>query len=392
MPTPKTEELRKQQEDAYKSNAADVKANADRQAEEMQANADTYVNQLKESNAALKSAKEKAVSDTEEANAIVTTYFGDLVKDRAEELQRAEEENKTLSEAERKAAAWTGAAELASSVVNLIGVAGFNAAPQTYHSYSQDWMKKADANRKERRSRIDNIRERQQEAEEQIARAKASGARDLAGLRYSGTVKEIEGADKIAEATNKAQSDALGIKFAAADKAAEAGLKGELAGINLGMKEIERQDAKDALDKKLTAQEKTAANRNSGKAIKVTFGASGELPEETMTINPQAMYNTILANRDSLGLTKEEEKELAIAAGDATGDALAKALIKFATTNPKLRALVRSVADSTDYVEPGDVGNPPADEKPKEEEKPEEEADTAESAEDDEETGLSDFK
>lgn len=374
MPTPKTDELQKRQAEAYNANSTAIKENAEQTAAEAKSNGEAYVAKLKTNQNALKNVRESANSAIAAANAQTAGYFADLVKKRAEEIKKAEGENKALSEAERKAAAWAGATELASSVVNLIGVAGFNATPQTYHSYSQDWMKKADANLKERRSRIDNIRERQRAAEMKLVTARDSTAKNIAELRYKAAVDEAAQMDKFAEAEYKGKTDALKIQSEGNIKAAESNLNAALAEIKLGAEEIKRQDSKDALNKRLAASDKNT----SGKLIKVTFGASGDLPEETMTINPQALYNTILANKDSLGLTREEEKELAIAAGDATGDALAKALVSFATANPKLRALVRKSADSTTYIEPGNIET-------------EESAEAVESAEEDEDTGLSKF-
>lgn len=76
----------------------------------------------------------------------------------------------------QKAAQYTGFAELGSALANLIGVGGFNAAHQQHKTYSQDWMKRADQERREHRSRIDNLRERQRGIEQQLSQLKMGNA------------------------------------------------------------------------------------------------------------------------------------------------------------------------------------------------------------------------
>ena len=75
------------------------------------------------------------------------------------EAQNAQDEEQIKNDV--KAARWTGATELAASLANLIGVGSFNAANQQYKQYSQDWMRKADADMRMQRARLDNFRERQ---------------------------------------------------------------------------------------------------------------------------------------------------------------------------------------------------------------------------------------
>ena len=88
-----------------------------------------------------------------------------------------------------------------------------------------------------------------------------------------------------------------------------------------------------------------------------------------MTINAQSLYNTILANKEDLGLTKDEQKEVLRLIGSGGAEDTAKILTAYATKNKKLRDLVRKSAVSSTY----DPANPPIPYRP--------------SADDDDETG-----
>lgn len=65
----------------------------------------------------------------------------------------------------KRNAAWAGAAEMASSIANLVAVGKHNAVSQQYKNYSQDWMQKADSDAREHRNRIDDLRKLQRETE-----------------------------------------------------------------------------------------------------------------------------------------------------------------------------------------------------------------------------------
>jgi hypothetical protein len=52
----------------------------------------------------------------------------------------------------------TGATEVAAGIINMLGVGQLNASNQVYHSYSHDWMQKADQNNREHRRRRENMR------------------------------------------------------------------------------------------------------------------------------------------------------------------------------------------------------------------------------------------
>lgn len=118
---------------------------------------------------------EKTQSDTirELENKSFAQWAIDMKK--ADEERLAEERQQI--EDERRAAKMTGFAEFGSALANLLGVAEGNAVSQTYKQYSQDWMRKADADAREHRNRIADLRKRQRDTELKMAQLRQSGLR-----------------------------------------------------------------------------------------------------------------------------------------------------------------------------------------------------------------------
>lgn len=104
--------------------------------------------------------------------------FADIVASYNEELRREQEQADALQKAQIKAARWTGAGELAASMINLFGTAN-GAVSQTYHPYSQTWMQKAEEEYKTRRNRIDDIRNKQRSLQAQMAQMRTEEALNL---------------------------------------------------------------------------------------------------------------------------------------------------------------------------------------------------------------------
>lgn len=169
------------------------------------------------------------------------TQFADIItaeQNRIEaERAKAEEENR----ANFRAAAWTGAGELANSLINLWGVSR-NAVHQQYHSYSQDWMKKADADLKYNRARLDNLRDRQRAMQERMIQLRmndagqtASMANQIAGAKHQGDIS-------LAGARYNAAAAPINIRYQTAEKAAEAKAKGAVTEASMG----QQKEANDA--------------------------------------------------------------------------------------------------------------------------------------------------
>jgi hypothetical protein len=134
--------------------------------------------------------------------------FADYVQSIADEQARVENETGGLVDAERNAAKWTGLTEMAASIANLVGVGQGNAISQQYKSYSQDWMQKADADARDRRNRIQDVRKRQDEIRLKMQQLKSE--ENLALARY-----ELERQQKAIENEMARQKAALDAQFKA---------------------------------------------------------------------------------------------------------------------------------------------------------------------------------
>ena len=103
----------------------------------------------------------------------------DILQRYISDAELARKENEVMGKAERSATLWTGATELASALANLIGVSR-GAENQQIKLYSEDWMKRAEQNRKDRIRRLDSLNDRRSALEQQIAALQASGDKELA--------------------------------------------------------------------------------------------------------------------------------------------------------------------------------------------------------------------
>ena len=119
-------------------------------------NGDTYVPAQRTTPDPDEDAKElQAIKDT---NAATLKSFTDYINEQYEYKKQQEDEMRRQEEGNELAARWTGAAELGAAIANMIGVGSFGASNQQYHSYSQDWMKKADQDIKDHRKRRDDLK------------------------------------------------------------------------------------------------------------------------------------------------------------------------------------------------------------------------------------------
>ena len=173
-----------------------------------------------EANNTYRAAVEAANKAQEESNnTILQRYISDA--------ELARKENEVMGKAERKAAMWTGATEFGAALANLLGVS-FGAENQQIKPYSENWMQRADQNRKDRIRRMDSLNDRRSALEQQIAALKTSGLKELAAAdlnnerykndreeaalnRRAETTRAIAGMVKekeMAESANTAQAEA----------------------------------------------------------------------------------------------------------------------------------------------------------------------------------------
>lgn len=118
-----------------------------------------------------------ALQQKQNANKDYLGMWADQLRDAQQRTQQEEQTHQQNTEIENKAAAWAGAGQLAASLVNLFAV-GKGASNMQINDVSKDWMQQADRERRERRNRIENLRERQRGIQEKQAAIKNATTQD----------------------------------------------------------------------------------------------------------------------------------------------------------------------------------------------------------------------
>lgn len=303
------------------------------------------------------------------------TSFADIVAGDNARIRQAEQENAMQVAADRRAARWTGATELASSLANLIAVGGYNAVSQQYRPYSQDWMRKADMDARMNRARIDNLRERQKAMQAQLAQLKMGDAgRALqmaqeqakntyqhnlatAQARYNTTVNPLNEAAKAAEEVGK-------IRTQGSVQAANVGLHEQqlaqtAAHQNATLKQREKEHAAAMLAKgynpdgtineeamgRLVAVSAAKGGKGNKSELTIDLLEHNGLPAETITVPDEAtLRTTLFSNIDAVtDLSKEQRDAIISLMEDDSVDAKKKAeqLGRYLVSSDQLRSLFR---------------------------------------------------
>ena len=330
---------------------------------------------MEAANQAYNEANAKAMEANRLQSGAAIQSFADMVEGYARNIRQAEDESAAQVAADQRAARWTGATELASSIANLIAVGGHNAVSQQYRPYSQDWMRKADQDARLNRMRIDNLRERQRAMQGQLAnmklndaakalelaRADAKAKHDqglaMAGAKYDTIINPLAQAAKNAEAVGK-----IGYQVAS-DVASTAQRDRQLdqSSASLAQRKAEHDAAmkarglnpdgsinEEAMGKLVAAQQASKAAKGSGKdkSFSIPLKAYNGLPDETLNIDsPEALQNTIYANIE--GITDLSESDLKkvrdiIDNDELTAKKKADELQRYLVKSDQLRSLFRA--------------------------------------------------
>ena len=108
--------------------------------------------------------------------------YDSIIKSGEDRLKKEEEEDARLRDVAQKKVSWSSAAELGANLINMFSV-GAGATNQQYKSYSEDWRREADQKARERRARMDNIRERQKALNMQKIQLQMTGNDRLAQMQ-----------------------------------------------------------------------------------------------------------------------------------------------------------------------------------------------------------------
>ena len=273
-------------QNAYGAYASEVQSAGQDLASGMAVAGQQQMAEMEAANKAYNDANNAAIETNRQRSDAAIGSFADMVEGYAQNIRNAEAESAAQVAADQRAARWTGATELASSIANLIAVGGHNAVSQQYKPYSQDWMRKADQDARLNRARIDNLRERQRAMQGQLAnmrmndaaralelaRADAKARYDqglaLSQARYNTTVNPLVQAGKTAEEVGKI--NAQGVSEAAGVAQRERQL--DLSAAQLQQRKDEHAAAMlakgynpDGSVNEEAMSKLTAATRNSGK-------------------------------------------------------------------------------------------------------------------------------
>lgn len=184
----------------YNQAVKSQKESTDSYTDQMRQAGEQYVSALGTANAVQQQANETALNKFQEALKASDANMATFLTDYDERLRKAQEQGEALNAAAANAARWTGLGELAAAFANLIGVTK-GGVSQQIPTVSQDWMQRADAQMREHRSRMDNLRDRQQALRmniEQMRRGDAQTALELA-LKQAGL--NAQNAKEVAQAT-----------------------------------------------------------------------------------------------------------------------------------------------------------------------------------------------
>lgn len=357
------EELAKLQKAQQKRNK-EIEANNKQLESDLKSNADALNQAQADNEAAMLAAQQRQQQD-----------FADIMLQYKRDYDAAAAEDAELRRQEDKRAVWIGATEALANITNLIGVGGFNSSNQQYHTFSKDWMDKADADRKLRRTRIDNIRDRQRAMEQQLAqlrgqnamqyismRGQNAGQRYNAGMQMATTIAGNN--DKLA--AMKAQDAAAIANVAIAQgnadrqfeeqKRARQAQEGETRRYHDATLAAQMARAGYTPDNKggwtFTGKPGSSGSGNSS-AIKLTLKSYGNEPEETIEIKPGSLIS-VNANIEHITDINEKDKKKIqmILASTGSEDDKAKKLTKYAVESPELRRILRqSSVGSTQYAQ-----------------------------------------
>lgn len=310
-------------QNAYGAYASEVQSAGQDLASGMAAAGQQQIADMEAANKAYNDANNAAIEANRQRSDAAIGSFADMVEGYAQNIRNAETESAAQVAADQRAARWTGATELASSIANLIAVGGHNAVSQQYKPYSQDWMRKADMDARMNRARIDNLRERQRAMQGQLAnmrmndaaralelaRADAKARYDqglaLSQARYNTTVNPLVQAGKTAEEVGK-------INAQGAAQAANIGLHERQLAQQAAHQQAQLDETRRYHDATLAAQAAKGSGSSSGNAYNVQFDGKNvtlhmnkETREQNIRDGKEEFLNDVMAMAGFKG-TQEE--------------------------------------------------------------------------------------
>lgn len=167
----------------------------------------TVSDAMAQANAEMEQAGAEANAQNAQNNQDYQNYLANLVQGYQNDLAEAKKEAELQKKIDTNKTVFAGVTEFASALANLIGT-GQGAVNQQPKTYTQDWMREADQHRQQERERLDRMREKLREQEQQGAATKYSMTREQIARELELRKQKAAGAVDVAKARKAEEEEA----------------------------------------------------------------------------------------------------------------------------------------------------------------------------------------
>ena len=276
---------------------------------------------IEEANKKIAGATEESIKATQQNNEKYRNFLGKLVEGYQNDLEQAKKEAELQKQSDTNKSVFAGVTEFASALVNLLGTTqgAVNQQPKTY---TQDWMREADAHRQQERERLDRMRDKLRDQEIKGKNARYQMTKEQIAEQLN--LRKLQAQSGVAvEQQRKAERDEAYERGRAAvsDQLAADRIEAQIRGQNVEMSRIAQRDRQDATKLQIEMLKQgmipdsngnfiydpAAAAKKMG-AYALEIPAYGDRQTEMLYIQPTSVKNTILSYARNPEVIKEMEK------------------------------------------------------------------------------------
>ena len=276
---------------------------------------------IEEANKKIAGATEESIKATQQNNEKYRNFLGKLVEGYQNDLEQAKKEAELQKQIDTNKSVFAGVTEFASALVNLLGTTkgAVNQQPKTY---TQDWMREADAHRQQERERLDRMRDKLRDQEMKNENARYQMTKEQIAEHFNLMKLQAQGGVAV-EQQRKAERDEAYERERAAvsDQLAADRIEAQIRGQNVEMSRIAQRDRQDATKLQIEMLKQgmipdsngnyiydpAAAAKKMG-AYALEIPAYGDRQTEMLYIQPTSVKNTILSYARNPEVIKEMEK------------------------------------------------------------------------------------
>ena len=301
-------------------------------------------NTINNAYADLAKANADAVAEQQRVNQQREQSFAQMMIEQRDAYKQRMAENEIDEARAAKAARYTGATELAASLINLAGVAGIGSENQVYKGHSVDWMQKMDKQKETNRAYKDTMRDKMNSLQAQLDALRQGNLTSVLNLKLNGAKEEAQGRIAAADQAQKTAQGALELAHRAEREAVEDDfkdrqLRNQAWATKVSADARAADDARQAaalglvpdgkggytynadLDPKIKQAKEREAAKVAAKQTKAGYGGSannllklsiddGHGGGETYVIEPKSLAATIYANSPSVTDKKSVRKNM----------------------------------------------------------------------------------